>query len=134
MGTGDLSQFLIFPYENEQQNDSKLLTKLWSDHVSEAKTGRRLLALKEIFLRDTDENNQLSIKELVEKLKIEIPDCTADGKTIKRYIQTLRATDFDIIENIGKYGEYFIVIKRLFENYQLRLLIDPILSARFITE
>lgn len=105
------------------------------DHLSEAKTGRRLLALKEIFLRDTDEYNQLSIKELVEKLKIEIPDCSADGKTVKRYMQTLRATGFDIIENVGKYGELFYSHQeRLFESYQLRLLIDSILSARFITE
>ncbi|WP_175639294.1 helix-turn-helix transcriptional regulator [Metabacillus schmidteae] len=103
--------------------------------MSEAKTGRRLLALKEIFLRDTDENKQFSIKELVEKLKIEIPECTADAKTVKRYIQTLRATGFDIIENVEKYGEiYYSHQDRLFESYQLRLLIDPILSARFITE
>lgn len=103
--------------------------------MTEAKTGNRLLALKEIFLRDTDENHELSIKELVEKLKMEIPDCTADNKTVKRYIQTLQGTGFDIIENIGKYGEKFYSHQeRLFENYQLRLLIDPILSARFITE
>lgn len=102
--------------------------------MSEA-IGRRLLALKEIFLRDTDEHNQLSIKGLIEKLKLEIPDCTADSKTVKRYIQTLQSSGFEIIENVEKYGEiYYSHQDRLFENYQLRLLIDPILSARFITE
>lgn len=97
--------------------------------------GVRLLALKEIFLRHTDEGHQLSIKELVEKLKIEVPGCTADAKTVKKYMETLKDTGFDIIENVEKYGEkYYSHQDRLFEKYQLRLLIDPILSARFITE
>jgi predicted DNA-binding transcriptional regulator YafY len=97
--------------------------------------GVRLLALKEIFLRHTDEDHQLSIKELVEKLKIEVPGCTADAKTVKKYMETLKDTGFDIIENVEKFGEkYYSHQDRLFEKYQLRLLIDPILSARFITE
>lgn len=103
--------------------------------MSEINSGLRLLALRDIFLRDTDENNQLSIKELVEKLRIEIPGCTADIKAVKRYVETLRSTGFDIIDNVEKYGEkYYSHQARLFESYQLRLLIDPILSARFITE
>lgn len=98
-------------------------------------TGVRLLALKEILLRDTDEDHQLSIKDLVEKLKIEVPGCTADAKRVKEYLETLKATGFDIIENIEKFGKkYYSHQERLFEKYQLRLLIDPILSARFITE
>jgi predicted DNA-binding transcriptional regulator YafY len=97
--------------------------------------GVRLLALKEIFLRHTDEDHQLSIKELVEKLKIEVPGCTADAKTVKKYMETLKETGFDIIENVERFGEkYYSHQDRLFEKYQLRLLIDPILSARFITE
>lgn len=103
--------------------------------MSENNTGLRLLALKDIFRKDTDEKHQLSIKELVDKLKIELPGSTADQKAVKRYIQTLQASGFDIIENEDKYGKKFYSHQeRLFENYQLRLLIDPILSARFITE
>lgn len=104
--------------------------------VSEVKTGIRLLLLKGIFLRHTDEHHQLSIKDLVEKLRMELgPGENVEQKAVKRYIKTLQATGFDIIENIEKYGEIFYSHQdRLFENYQLRLLIDPILSARFITE
>ncbi|MEK5442542.1 helix-turn-helix transcriptional regulator [Fredinandcohnia sp. FSL W7-1320] len=102
--------------------------------MSDVKTGLRLLALKEIFIRDTGEDSELSIKELVEKLQIAIPGCTADSKAIKRYINTLRESGFDIIENPDKYGKkYYSHQVRLFETYQLRLLVDPILSARFIT-
>ncbi len=98
-------------------------------------TGVRLLALKEIFLRETDEVKQLSIKELVEKLQIEIPGCTANEKKVKEYIEILKDTGFEIIDNTEKYGKkYYSHQDRLFEKYQLRLLIDPILSARFITE
>lgn len=103
--------------------------------MSERNSGLRLLALREIFLRDTDENNQLSKKELVDKLKIEVPGCTADIKAVERYIEILRDSGFDIIENVEKFGKkYFSHQARLFESYQLRLLVDPILSARFITE
>lgn len=102
--------------------------------MSELRTGQRLLALKEIFLQKTDEGNQLSIDELIEKLKIEIPDCSADKRAVKRYIDTLRDAGFDIIENIDKYGKKLYSHQaRLFETYQLRLIVDPILSARFIT-
>lgn len=103
--------------------------------MPEDTTGVRLLALKEIFLRDTDEDHQLSIKELVEKLQIEIPGCTANDKKVKEYIEILKDTGFDIIDNVEKFGKkYYSHQDRLFEKYQLRLLIDPILSARFITE
>lgn len=102
--------------------------------LSEIKTGLRLLALKDILIRYTDEDKQLSIRELVERLKLEVPDCTADNKAVKRYINTLRESGFDIIENEDKYGKkYYSHQVRLFETYQLRLLVDPILSARFIT-
>lgn len=102
--------------------------------LSENKTGLRLLALMEIFKRYTDENHQLSIKELVDRLRIEMPGCTADSKAVKRYIHTLQEFGFDIIENEDKYGKkYYSYQERLFETYQLRLLVDPILSARFIT-
>ncbi|UOE93717.1 WYL domain-containing protein [Alkalihalobacillus sp. LMS39] len=102
--------------------------------MSENKTGVRLLALKEILLFETDEHHQLSIKELIEKLKMYVPEFPADAKTVKKYIHTLRDSGFDIIENTGKHGELFYSHQvRLFETYQLRLLIDPVLSARFIT-
>lgn len=103
--------------------------------VPEDNTGVRLLALKEILLQQTDEDQQLSLKDLVEKLKIEIPGSTVDTKAVKGYIETLKDTGFEIIENVEKFGKkYYSHQDRLFEKYQLRLLIDPILSARFITE
>ncbi len=103
--------------------------------MTEDNLGTRLLALKDIFLDDTDEDNQLSVKELIEKLKLKIPGCKADAKAVKRYMETLKDSGFEIIENVEKFGEKFYSHQdRLFEKYQLRLLIDPILSARFITE
>ncbi|WP_328703186.1 helix-turn-helix transcriptional regulator [Alkalihalobacterium elongatum] len=104
--------------------------------MGEVKTGLRLLLLKQIFLEHTDDHHQLSIKDLVGKLKMQLgPNENVEQKAVKRYIKTLQATGFEIIENVEKYGEiYYSHQDRLFENYQLRLLIDPILSARFITE
>src|SRR5699024_10060686 len=58
----------------------------------------------------------------------------ADARTIKRDLEILDETDFEIMKNKGKFGKILYSHQsRLFETYQLRLIVDAILSARFIT-
>ncbi|HEY4601791.1 MAG TPA: WYL domain-containing protein [Cerasibacillus sp.] len=99
------------------------------------KTGNsyRLLKLKDILFSETDKNNQLTIKEINERLQ-DIMDEEFDVRTIKRDMNVLENMGFEVIQNKGKYGKlYYSHQSRLFETYQLRLLNDAILSARFIT-
>lgn len=94
----------------------------------------RLLKIKEILFRETDEYNELGINELSEKLRSIVGDATFDNRTIKRDLEILDDTDFEIVQNKGKFGKTLYSHQtRLFETYQLRLIIDAILSARFIT-
>src|SRR5699024_2776355 len=96
----------------------------------------RLLALMKILEEETDEENQLSIKQLVEKLKmIFLDEQNFDTRALKRDIQALDDNGFEVIVNEGKFGKnLYSHQSRLFETYQLRLLSDAVLSARFITE
>lgn len=93
----------------------------------------RILKLRELLFRETDEENQLTITELNEKLG-KVMDETFDVRTLKRDMEVLADLGFDVIQNKGKYGKNLYSHQdRLFETYQLRLINDAILSARFIT-
>ncbi len=94
----------------------------------------RLLQLKQILFDNTDENNELSIKDLGEHLKQVFPESTFDKRTLRKDMELLDDMDFEVIQNKGKYGKLLYSHQsRLFETYQLRLIIDAVLSARFIT-
>ncbi|ASK61996.1 WYL domain-containing protein [Virgibacillus phasianinus] len=95
----------------------------------------RLLKIKEILFTDTDDFNEVGIDELSEKLRgITGDPMTVDYRTIKRDLEILDELDFEIVRNKGKFGKiYYSHQARLFETYQLRLMVDAILSARFIT-
>lgn len=100
------------------------------------KGSQRLLALKKILLEETDEAHQLSIKELAEKLKLTFAaEESFDSRAIKRDLEALDEEGFEIITNKGEHGKVLYSHQhRLFETYQLRLMVDAVLSARFITE
>ncbi|WP_010648473.1 helix-turn-helix transcriptional regulator [Oceanobacillus massiliensis] len=101
----------------------------------ERESNYRLLKLKEILFDHTDEHNELGIQEIIESLQREMPNATFDKRTIKRDLEILDEADFEIVRNTGKFGKLLYSHQsRLFETYQLRLIIDAILSARFITE
>lgn len=95
----------------------------------------RLLQLREILFNNTDEWNELGIDELIDKLRQTMGErAVFDRRTVKRDLATLDDMDFEIVRNTGKFGKtLYSHQSRLFETYQLRLIIDAILSARFIT-
>ena len=94
----------------------------------------RLLKIKEILFQQTDEQHELSMNDISKKLEQIIPGTKFDNRTIKRDLEILDEMDFEIMENTGKFGKILYSHQsRLFETYQLRLIIDAILSARFIT-
>lgn len=99
-----------------------------------AANNKRLLLLKKILFEQTDENNELSIYEIKEQLQTATKQPKLDLRTIKQDMESLQETGFDIIENRREHGKiYYSHQAKLFETYQIRLLIDAILSARFFT-
>ncbi|WP_163969426.1 helix-turn-helix transcriptional regulator [Oceanobacillus halotolerans] len=99
----------------------------------ERSSNYRLLKLREMLFNETDEFHELDLATLMNKLN-QLTDSKFDTRTIKRDLATLDEMDFEIVQNKGKYGKILYSHQsRLFETYQLRLLIDAVLSARFIT-
>lgn len=94
----------------------------------------RLLQLRKILFEETDENHELDIYELRDKLMQALDLKNLDIRTIKSDLESLQQMDFEIIKNRRKFGKiYYSHQDKVFETYQIRLLVDAILSARFIT-
>ena len=92
----------------------------------------KLLYLADIFRRQTDENHMLTLPDLIELLQeygIEV-----ERKTMYTDFDELRRYGMDIRkEKIGNYS-YYHLVNREFETAELKLIIDSIESAKFITE
>jgi predicted DNA-binding transcriptional regulator YafY len=100
----------------------------------ERSSNYRLLKIREILFQQTDDQNEMGISELVDKLRELMPERQLDHRTIKKDLETLDDMDFEVVTNKGKFGKnYYSHQTRLFETYQLRLMVDAILSAKFIT-
>lgn len=94
----------------------------------------RLLHLRQLLFNETDENHELDLKQVREKLLQRLQVDKIDHRTIKNDLQSLQEMDFDIVQNRRNHGKIcYSHQAKLFETYQLRFLVDAILSARFIT-
>lgn len=92
----------------------------------------KLLYLMKIFLEKTDENHGLTRPEIIDSL--EAYGISAERKTIYADIENLRAFGLDIVgEKEGRSYKYYVA-SRDFELAELKLLVDSVQSAKFITE
>ena len=92
----------------------------------------KLLYLADIFRRRTDEDHMLTLPEITDLLQengVEV-----ERKTMYTDFDELRKFGLDIQkEKIGNYS-YYHLVNREFETAELKLIIDSIQSAKFITE
>lgn len=95
----------------------------------------RIVKLKEIFYNETDDTSKLCIEDIIKRLQQEFGDnYTVEKKAIKDDIDALNENDFCIIEEQGKKNKKFYSHQdKTFEIHELRMLIDAVSSARFIT-
>ncbi|WP_240628523.1 helix-turn-helix transcriptional regulator [Bacillus salacetis] len=97
----------------------------------------RLLKLMEILREYTDEEHELSYEELMDRFRLSYgPGMKVNKISLKDDIDHLIASGFDVTINQEKEGlpKYYSHQYRLFELYELRMLIDAVVSARFITK
>lgn len=88
----------------------------------------RILALKDILERRTDEQHPMNTPELIRELeKLELP---VERKAIYNDIDALIESGVDIIK--GANGYY--VASRRFQLSELKLLCDAVQSSKFITQ
>lgn len=92
----------------------------------------KLLYLAKIFLEKTDETHGLSLAQITQLLQEN--QVTADRKTLYLDFEELKRFGFDILkEQQGRSVVYHLASRR-FELAELKLLVDSIQSAKFITE
>lgn len=92
----------------------------------------RVLFLMKILLRKTDENHGMTMQEIRQAL--EAYDISVERKTIYADIEALRQFGLDIIGLQEENTYYYHVGARDFELAELKLLVDSVQSAKFITE
>ena len=95
-------------------------------------TKLRVLYTAKILREETDERHALSLSELADRL--EAQGVGAERKALYRDLDALRAFGMDIIsERAGSSTRYFLGA-RTFELPELKLLVDAVQGAKFITE
>ena len=92
----------------------------------------KMLYLVQLFSRETDDSHKLTMPEIVARLAAD--GVNADRKTLYQDFDELRKFGFDIIAEKEGRNYYYYLGSREFELPELKLLVDSVQSAKFITD
>ena len=92
----------------------------------------RILFLYQMLRRDSDERHPLSTRQIMEKMEAE-HGITMHRTTLPRDVEILRRAGVEVMTERRRALWYYLA-DRPFSLPELRLLIDAVLSSRFITE
>lgn len=92
----------------------------------------KLLYLAKILLEETDDEHGISMPGIISRLAE--ADISADRKTLYSDIEELRKFGIDVIGEQREKSFLYYVGSRDFELPELKLLVDSVQSAKFITE
>lgn len=95
----------------------------------------RILYIQDILHRETDENLEMTLDDLMTEL-YKISEAEVNKKTLRHDLKVLEESGlFDVVINQEKNGKENMYSHqgRLFEIHELRLLVDAIAAAKFIT-
>lgn len=92
----------------------------------------KILYLYKLFLEKTDEEHSVSMPEIISYLNRQ--GIHAERKSVYGDIEALRLFGLDIIAERDSNGFAYKLGNRQFELAELKLLVDSVQSARFITE
>ena len=96
-----------------------------------AKGKLKMLHLIRIFSQETDDDHALTLQEIITKLAA--VNITADRKTLYADFEDLRQFGYDIIAQQRNHTTYYHLGERDFELPELKLLVDCVQAAKFIT-
>lgn len=91
----------------------------------------KIVYLMKILLEKTDETHSITMAEIIASL--EAYGITAERKSIYSDIESLRQYGMDIIGEQQDRTYYYYIGNRQFELAELKLLVDSVQSAKFIT-
>lgn len=92
----------------------------------------KLLKLYEILRQHTDEDRPLSTNQLCAMLEAE--GITCDRRTLAEDIDILNANGFEVLRRRTRYAMFFYIVDRRFDLAEVKILIDAIQAASFITK
>ena len=92
----------------------------------------KLLYLMKIFMEETDDEHGLTMPQLIAKLNAY--GVNADRKTMYQDMEELRTFGLDIIGEQEGRKWYYYLGAREFELPELKLLVDSVQSAKFMTD
>lgn len=90
----------------------------------------KLLYLQKILMEQTDEEHMLTVQQMISEL--ERYGISAERKSIYDDLEALTLFGMDIERESGRAAKYYVA-SRDFELPELKLLVDSVQSARFIT-
>ena len=93
---------------------------------------QKMLYLAKIFSEETDDRHALTMSEIIEKLAL--CGVNADRKTLYQDFEELRDFGLDIISDQVGRSHYYHLGSRSFELPELKLLVDSVQSAKFMTD
>ena len=91
----------------------------------------KLLKLYEILRQHTDEDRPLSTNQLCAMLEAE--GITCDRRTLAEDIGILNANGFEVLRRRTRYAMLFYIVDRRFDLAEVKILVDAIQAASFIT-
>lgn len=92
----------------------------------------KLLYIAKFLREETDEAHGLTVAKIIQKLKEK--DIIAERKAVYQDIEALRDFGMDIISCRDGHCNTYRLVSRDFELAELKLLVDSVQSAKFITE
>lgn len=92
----------------------------------------KMLYLVKVFSEETDDDHALTMPEIIDKLAAY--GVNADRKTLYQDFEELRRFGLDIIAEHEGRSHYYYLGSRDFELPELKLLVDSVQSAKFITD
>jgi len=93
---------------------------------------QKILFIMDYLQKHSHKDHPVKTAELISMLKAH--DIQSDRKTIYSDIEALQEYGLDIVSVAGRNGGFYIASPREFELPELKLLIDAVLSSRYLTE
>ena len=93
---------------------------------------QKLLVLAKLFSEQTDEEHGLTLAEIADMLAAR--DINADRKTLYQDFEELRRFGLDIVSDHVGHNTYYALASREFELPELKLLVESVQAAKFITD
>jgi len=95
---------------------------------------RKLLELKDILYEDTDENNGITMKEILNKLQA-VCGTKPDKKTVYTDLDVLEDYGMDIVRPHGRATEYRLIRgENELSCVEIKMLIDTVQASHFLTK